>query len=202
MHEKFLNRCDWANSVADYIEYHDTEWGVPIREDQALFERMVLEGFQSGLSWITILRKRENFRNAFANFEVSKLVSFGEKDVARLLGDATIVRHRGKIEATIKNAKALSDQWQRHGQDWLTQTFMAAAPTEQSLKAQGFQRPAKATSQLPAKCTETEQLSAHLRRLNFVYVGPTTLYAGMQAAGFVNDHVTECDLYAQKTDPV
>lgn len=199
MPKEILNRCEWANSAPDYGAYHDTEWGVPVRNDQELFERLVLEGFQSGLSWLTVLRKRENFRESFFGFDVLKVSQMNEQDVLRLLGDPGIIRHRGKIEATIKNAKALITQWETHGEDWLTSTFVNAAPTEKSLKEQGFVRPAKTISQLPAKCIESERLSAHLKRLKFAFVGPTTLYAGMQAAGFVHDHVTECDLYRPNT---
>ena len=192
-----VNRCQWADSAPDYIDYHDTEWGVPIRNDFVLFERLVLEGFQSGLSWLTILRKRENFRKAFSNFAVQDVARFTEKDVSRLLTDSGIIRHRGKIEAAIKNARALLAQWEIHGQSWLTQTLTDAAPTDDSLRSQGFVRPPRDITQLPAKCEETEKLSKHLKRLNFAFVGPTTLYAGLQAAGFVNDHVTDCDLYAR-----
>ncbi len=197
---KSVIRCEWANSAPDYIEYHDTEWGIAIREDRALYERLVLEGFQSGLSWITVLRKRENFRQAFNHFEVEKVASFSEAKIQSLLSDTGIIRHRGKIEASIKNARALLDQWQEHGEGWLCQTLLEAAPTEKSLKAQGFKRPASRLDQLPAKCLETEKLSKHLKALNFSFVGPTTLYAGLQAAGFVNDHVTECDFYSQTSD--
>jgi DNA-3-methyladenine glycosylase I len=195
-----VNRCGWANSAPDYIEYHDTEWGIPIRDDRALYERLVLEGFQSGLSWITVLRKREHFRKAFEQFEVEKVSNFSPKKVDALLQDAGIIRHRGKIEATIKNARALMGMWELHGEGWLSQTLLEAAPTEQSLKAQGFARPAKGTDQLPSKCAETEKLSRHLKSLNFAFVGPTALYAALQATGFVNDHVTECDFYSQNYD--
>lgn len=197
MANSFVNRCEWADSAPDYIVYHDTEWGVPIRNDFVLYERLVLEGFQSGLSWLTILRKRENFRKAFCNFAVLEVAKFTEKDVTRLLTDSGIIRHRGKIEAAIKNARALLAQWESHGQNWLTQTLLDAAPTDDSLRSQGFVRPPRAMAHLPAKCEETEKLSKHLKRLNFAFVGPTTLYAGLQAAGFVNDHVTDCDLYAR-----
>ncbi len=195
-----IKRCEWANSSLDYKEYHDLEWGVPIREDRNLYERLVLEGFQSGLSWITVLRKRENFRAAFENFEIEKIANFSEKKIEHLLKDVGIIRHRGKIQAAIKNANSLLTQWQVHGEGWLTQTLLSAAPTEKSLKAQGFKRPPKHAVQLPSKCAETEVLSKHLKQLGFAFVGPTTLYAALQATGFVNDHVTDCDFYAQMAD--
>jgi DNA-3-methyladenine glycosylase I len=161
---------------------------------------LVLEGFQSGLSWITVLRKRDNFRKAFDYFEVECVANFSEKKIANLIDDVGIIRHRGKIEAAIKNARALIVQWESHGEGWLTQTLLESAPTEKSLKAQGFTRPPRRLDQLPAKCLETEVLSKHLKRLNFAFVGPTTLYAGLQATGFVNDHVTDCDFYSQNSD--
>ncbi|MEN9693623.1 MAG: hypothetical protein RLZZ330_1267 [Actinomycetota bacterium] len=197
---KQLIRCDWANSSTEYANYHDYEWGVPIREDRLLYERLVLEGFQSGLSWITILRKRENFRKAFSQFEVEKVARFNEPKIASLLQDEGIVRHRGKIEAAIKNARALIDQWDQNGETWLTETLLAAAPTDKSLKAQGYKRPARKLSELPAKCQESEALSKYLKSLGFAFVGPTTLYAALQATGFVNDHVTECDFYPLKSN--
>ena len=200
MSDLLVSRCDWANSSTEYSEYHDTEWGIPIRDDRALYERLVLEGFQSGLSWITVLRKRENFRQAFSNFEVEVVASFTEPKIQKLLHDEGIIRHRGKIEATIKNARALISMWEKFGQGWLSQTLLEAAPSEKSLKAQGFKRPPVRLDQLPSKCIETEQLSKLLKGYGFGFVGPTTLYAALQATGFVNDHVTECDFYSQNSD--
>ncbi len=200
MSTEVVRRCNWANSSIEYSEYHDIEWGVPIRDDRALYERLVLEGFQSGLSWITVLRKRENFREAFDNFEVEIVANFSEQKIHKLLQNEGIIRHRGKIEAAIKNAQALMKMWDQHDEGWLTQTLLAAAPTEKSLQAQGFDRPPVRLEQLPSKCAETEELSRHLKRQGFGFVGPTTLYAALQATGFVNDHVTECDFYSQKSD--
>ncbi len=191
-----VKRCDWANSSPEYAKYHDDEWGVPVRNDRELYERLVLEGFQSGLSWITVLRKRDNFRKAFSDFEVERVARFSEKKIQSLLQDEGIIRHRGKIEAAIKNANALMVQWNLEGGQWLTNTLLEYAPTERSLKAQGFERPARSLDQLPAKTTETQALSKFLKAKGFGFVGPTTLYAAMQATGFVNDHVTECDFYA------
>ncbi len=200
MSNELVRRCNWANSSADYSEYHDTEWGKPIREDRALYERLVLEGFQSGLSWITVLRKRENFRKAFLDFEVEKVANFSEKKVQKLLQDEGIIRHRGKIDAAIKNAQALISMWDIHGEGWLTKTLLDMAPSEKSLRSQGFRRPPTQLEELPSKCNETEQLSKMLKGLGFGFVGPTTLYAALQATGFVNDHVTECDFYSQNSD--
>ena len=195
-HSDGLLRCSWLNDDPLYVTYHDEEWGRPIAGDNAMFERLSLEGFQAGLSWLTILKRRDNFRNAFAGFDLEKVSRFSERDVQRLLQDEGIIRHRGKIEAAIKNANALMVQWNLEGDQWLTNTLLEYAPTEKSLKAQGFKRPAKKLTQLPAKTTETQALSKLLKAKGFGFVGPTTLYAAMQATGFVNDHVTECDFYA------
>jgi DNA-3-methyladenine glycosylase I len=189
---KPLVRCGWANSSQDYVDYHDHEWGIPIRDDVALFERLSLEAFQSGLSWITVLRKREAFREVFEGFEPAAVARFSPDHVEKLLQDARIIRHRGKIEATINNATALSEQWRLHGQGWLTETLKAAAPTEHSLAAQGYRRPARELGDLPAKTDETIALAKQLKKAGFVFLGPTTLYAALQATGFVNDHVRGC----------
>lgn len=188
-------RCGWANGSPDYVEYHDNEWGQPIREDVALFERLSLEAFQSGLSWITVLRKREAFREVFAGFNPESVASMSEKQVSALLLDARIIRHRGKIEATIANARALLGQWESHGEGWLSQTLSDHAPTDASLAAQGFVRPPINLSDLPSRCEETTALAKELKRGGFVFLGPTTLYAALQATGFVADHVVECHLY-------
>lgn len=188
-------RCGWAEGSDDYREYHDSEWGRPVRDDLALFERLSLEAFQSGLSWITVLRKREAFREVFEGFDPTAVAGFGEPDVQRLLGDARIIRHRGKIEATIHNAQALTRQWESVGSTWLTDTLLAAAPTDTSLRKQGFRRPARELGDLPSKTAETAVLAKELKRLGFVFLGPTTLYAALQATGFVNDHLKTCQWY-------
>lgn len=185
-------RCDWANSAPDYAEYHDREWGVAVRTDRELFERLSLEGFQSGLAWLTVLRKRDALRAAFADFNPVAVAAFTEADVKRLLADAGIIRHRGKIAAVVGNAQALLRQWDAHGQSWLTEQFLAAAPTEASLAAQGFRRPPRSLADLPAQSQETGQLARELKRVGFRFVGPTTLYAACQATGFVTDHLVEC----------
>src|SRR4029450_13045867 len=172
-------RCWWGGSTPDYVTYHDEEWGRPVRDDRGLYERMVLEGFQSGLSWITILRKRENFRAAFANFEIEQVAKFGDRDVKRLLGDAGIVRHRGKIEAAIANAKAA------------TTLDVPLAELGWSYGPRG-RRPGPKRGTLPALAPESPALSKELKRRGFRFVGPTTAYAAMQACGLVNDHVAGC----------
>jgi DNA-3-methyladenine glycosylase I len=177
-----VKRCSWAESSPDYIAYHDEEWGRPITNDDGLYERLVLEGFQSGLSWLTILRKRENFRTAFADFRVDRVARFGDRDVARLLGDTGIVRHRGKIEAAIANARAAREM-SRDGESlaglaWSYRPTRGPAP--------------RAMSDLPPTTPESLALSKELKRRGFRFVGPTTVYATMQAAGIVNDHIVGC----------
>lgn len=185
-------RCSWADTADDYREYHDTEWGVQISGDAAFFERLSLEGFQAGLSWITVLRKRPAFREAFADFDPAKVAEFGPADVARLLANPGIIRHRGKIEAVINNSQVLVGLWEREGSGWLESNFRAAAPTEASLVSQGFQRPASTATELPAQTAETKALTGRLRSLGFRFVGPTTLYSTLQATGLVNDHTLDC----------
>ena len=185
-------RCAWADSTPDYQRYHDDEWGVRETGEIALFERLSLEGFQSGLSWLTILRKRESFRVRFEGFDPERIAKWREREIERALLDAGIVRHRGKIEATVNNARALVRQWQTHGPDWLVAAFDAAAPSEASLEAQGFERPPVALGQLPASTIESKALSKVLKSAGFGFVGPTTVYAALQATGRVNDHVVGC----------
>ena len=173
-------RCWWGGSTPDYVAYHDEEWGRPVTDDRGIYERMVLEGFQSGLSWLTILRKRENFRAAFAGFDIETVAGFGARDVRRLLADAGIVRHRGKIEAAIANARAAADL-----DVPLAQLVWAHAP-------RGRTRAPRELADLPALTPESTALSKELKRHGFRFVGPTTAYAAMQACGVVNDHLTGC----------
>jgi DNA-3-methyladenine glycosylase I len=183
-------RCAWCRSGDDYIAYHDTEWGFPVRDDRRLFEKISLEGFQSGLSWLTILRKRENFRGAFANFEIDRVARFGKRDVARLLKDAGIVRHKGKIESTINNAKRCADLVEEFGS--LSNYVGRFEPDPKS-------RPRKLTwDRLKAMPTTPESvaLSKDLRQRGWSFVGPTTMYAFMQAMGLVNDHLHGCEFSA------
>ncbi|MFK7963749.1 MAG: DNA-3-methyladenine glycosylase I [Burkholderiaceae bacterium] len=179
-------RCWWCEKDSDYRDYHDHEWGYPVADDTRLFEKICLEGFQAGLSWLTILRKRETFRKAFKGFDMDKVSRFKEKDVLRLLQDPGIIRHRGKIEATINNAQRAKEMRGEFGS--LAAYFWRYEPTPK-------ERPARVThasvSQL-AKTAASESLSKDLRHRGWKFVGPTTAYAFMQAMGVVNDHLESC----------
>ncbi|CAM00359.1 DNA-3-methyladenine glycosylase I [Saccharopolyspora erythraea NRRL 2338] len=174
-------RCPWGASTPDYVEYHDTEWGRVLHGDRALFERITLESFQSGLSWLTILRKREAFRTAFAGFDPERVAGFGEEDRARLLADAGIVRNRAKIDAAIRNARAVLELDRP-----LDELLWSFAPP-----ADGRTRPA-AGADVPATTPESTAMAKELKRRGFVFVGPTTCYALMQATGMVDDHLEGC----------
>ena len=178
--------------------YHDTEWGKEVRDDVALFERLSLEAFQSGLSWLTVLRKRDAFRQHFHHFNPERVAAMGEREIASLLQEPSIIRHRGKIEACINNSQALMSMWEIHGTTWLAETLTSSAPSETALKAQGFVRPPVRLDQLPAKTTETVALAKLLKGSGFKFLGPTTLYAGLQATGFVHDHVLGCHLFGSQ----
>jgi DNA-3-methyladenine glycosylase I len=182
-----IRRCRWSTSAPEYGAYHDEEWGRPVTSDVRMYEKICLEGFQAGLSWLTILRKREAFRRAFAGFEPEKVARFGERDVERLLGDAGIVRHRGKIEAAIANARATLDVQERDGS--LASLIWAFEPPRRGRSS----RPAPRRLQdLPSATSESKALSKELLRLGFRFVGPTTVYAAMQALGVTNDHLVGC----------
>jgi DNA-3-methyladenine glycosylase I len=183
-----LLRCAWSISAPEYIAYHDEEWGRPVKTDQGLYERMTLEAFQSGLAWITILRKRENFRAAFAGFEIDAVARFDDRDVDRLLADAGIVRHRGKIDAAIANAVAARAM--RTKGESLAELIWSYAPT-------GRRRAPRSLDELPAITPESTALSKDLKKRGFRFVGPTTAYAMMQACGLVNDHVAGCWVRAE-----
>ncbi|GAA1246248.1 DNA-3-methyladenine glycosylase I [Prauserella halophila] len=172
-------RCSWGNTAPDYAEYHDTEWGVPLRGETALFERLSLEAFQSGLSWLTILRKREAFRSAFAGFEPRAVAAFTDDDVARLLADARIVRNRAKVRATIGNARAIAEL-----DTPLDELLWSFAPDRHD-------RPAT-MADVPAVTPESTAMAKTLKKRGFTFVGPTTCYAMMQATGMVDDHVAGC----------
>lgn len=180
------HRCWWPGDDAQYIEYHDTEWGRPVTDDTRLFEKLCLEGFQAGLSWLTILRKRENFRNAFAHFDMDVIARFGEKDINRLLQDAGIVRHRGKIEATINNAGRALDMIESglSLQDYFW-NFAVNAPFGRDGESS---HPSGISSVSPAATA----LSKDLKKRGWKFVGPTTVYSFMQSMGFVNDHLDGC----------
>lgn len=177
-------RCWWHGGDAEYLRYHDEEWGWPVRDGVRLFEKMSLEGFQAGLSWLTILRKRENFRAAFAGFDFEKVARFTEADVERLLQDAGIIRHRGKIEATINNATKIFGIIDEFGS--LAAYFWRFEP-EQHI-------PPKSKADVPAITEESKALSKDLKKRGFKFVGPTTMYALMQAMGMVNDHIQGCHM--------
>jgi DNA-3-methyladenine glycosylase I len=176
-----LVRCGWALSTPDYVDYHDREWGRPLRGDQALFERVSLEAFQSGLSWLTILRKRESFRAAFAGFDPRRVAAYDETDVARLLEDTGIVRNRAKIEATVNNARAVVEL-----DGGFSDLLWSFAPEPDGRPAPG------ALSDVPATSAASTAMAKALKKRGFRFVGPTTAYALMQATGMVNDHVADC----------
>jgi DNA-3-methyladenine glycosylase I len=177
--EDGLARCAWGASTPDYARYHDEEWGRPVRGADALYERLCLEAFQSGLSWLTILRKRENFRAAFAGFRIAAVARFGPDDVERLMADPGIVRNRAKIDAAIANARAAAEM-----DDDLDALIWSFAPPP---------RPApRSYADVPAVTPESTALAKELKRRGFRFVGPTTAYAGMQACGLVNDHLEGC----------
>jgi DNA-3-methyladenine glycosylase I len=179
-----LTRCGWGAHDPEYRRYHDEEWGFPLHGDVALFEKLSLEGFQSGLSWITILRRRPQFRAAFAGFDVTAVAAFGADDIDRLMLDAGIIRHRGKIEATISNAR-------------LTAELVDGSPGAfdellWSFAPRGVRPRPENWSDVPAITAESTAMSAALRRMGFTFVGPTTMYALMQSSGMVDDHLAGC----------
>jgi DNA-3-methyladenine glycosylase I len=177
-------RCWWSLGTSDYLDYHDSEWGRPLHGESELFERLTLEAFQSGLSWLTILRKRENFRLAFDGFEIEKVAEYGAGDVKRLLADTGIVRNRKKIDAAITNAGAARElQAAGESLDGLIWSF-APDPDGRPVPKTG--------AEVPAITPESTAMAKELKRRGFVFVGPTTAYATMQAAGLVNDHVEGC----------
>jgi DNA-3-methyladenine glycosylase I len=184
-------RCWWAAQADDYAAYHDDEWGMPVTDDRRLFEKLVLEGFQSGLSWLTILRKRDNFRAAFAGFDFDTVARFGKRDVARLLADAGIVRHRGKIEAAVNNAGRSCEIVAEFGS--LAAYVWRFEPDPRSRPRRLTRAALVQTSTSP----ESVALSKDLKRRGFSFVGPTTAYAFMQAMGLVNDHLDGCTARAQ-----
>jgi DNA-3-methyladenine glycosylase I len=187
-----VSRCWWCGTDPLYVQYHDEEWGKPVTDDRRLFEKVCLEGFQAGLSWLTILRKRENFRDAFAGFDIDRVARFTARDVTRLLGDEGIVRHRGKIESTINNAQRAIELREECGSlsdyFWRWKPDAAARP----------RRITRETLKEMATTPESTALSKDLRKRGWTFVGPTTIYAFMQAMGLVNDHVEGCDFSGRR----
>ena len=175
-----VDRCAWHGNLPDYLHYHDNEWGRPVADDRRLFEKICLEGFQSGLSWLTILRKRENFREAFDGFDFDRVAKFTEADIERLLTNAGIIRHRGKIEAAIHNARCA--QRMRASEGSLASFLWRYEP--KAAKPAG--------AELASTSPESVALSKDLKKLGWKFVGPTTVYAFMQAMGLVNDHLEGC----------
>jgi DNA-3-methyladenine glycosylase I len=190
MPDEGLVRCAWVPTGDPlYAAYHDEEWGMPSHDDRYLFEMLVLEGAQAGLSWATILRKREGYRKAFARFVPQEVARFGRRDVERLLGDAGIVRNRAKIEAAVANARAtLAVQEEDGSLDAFLWSFVGGSPLRNAWKTVG---------EIPAETAESRAMSKELKRRGFRFVGPTTCYAFMQAAGLVNDHVVDCFRYRE-----
>ena len=191
-----VSRCWWGDSAPEYRPYHDSEWGFPVADDVRLFEKLSLEGFQAGLSWLTILRKREAFRRAFEAFDFTKVARFGESDVARLLEDASIIRHRGKIEAVINNARRAVELVDEEGS---LATYVWRFEPELATYVWRFEPERRTTlldraalAQLP-HTSESKALARDLKRRGWRFVGPTTVYAFMQAMGLVNDHLDGCD---------
>ena len=178
-----MERCGWVGDDPLYEAYHDTEWGVPERDSRALWEKLVLDGFQAGLSWITILKKREAFRAAFAGFDPHVIAGWGEAEVARLLGDSGIVRHRGKIEATIGNARAWQRIEAREGFDAFLWRYVDGVPVQNRFAT---------LAEVPAFTPLSVRISKDLKAEGFRFCGPTIVYAFMQAVGMVNDHVVTC----------
>lgn len=177
------DRCGWAGPEQIYLDYHDTEWGVPEYDARALWEKLILDGFQAGLSWITILKKRDNFRSAFVGFDPEVIVDWGAADVDRLLADPGIIRHKGKIEATIKNARAYLDVQAKEGFDSFLWKYLDGEPLQNRWVTD---------ADVPAYTDLSTRISKDLKRAGFTFCGPTIVYAFMQACGLVNDHLVTC----------
>ncbi|MEH6673614.1 MAG: DNA-3-methyladenine glycosylase I [Sulfitobacter sp.] len=178
-----MHRCDWAGPEQIYLDYHDTDWGVPEYDSRALWEKLILDGFQAGLSWITILKKRENFREAFAGFDPNVIATWGEPDVERLLANPGIIRHRGKIAAAITNARVWQQIEQREGFDRYLWKYVDFEPQQNRFERQ---------ADVPAWTPLSKQISTDLKKQGFKFCGPTIVYAFMEAVGMVNDHLTCC----------
>lgn len=180
-------RCDWCGTEPIYTDYHDHEWGVPEFDSRSLWEKLILDGFQAGLSWITILRKRDSFREVFEGFDPQRIANWGEAEVAAALSNPGIIRHRGKIEATITNARAYLEIESREGFSPYLWGFVGGQPIQNEFQL---------ISQVPTKTAESEAMSKSLKKHGFKFCGPVICYAFMQACGLVNDHLTTCHSHA------
>jgi DNA-3-methyladenine glycosylase I len=187
-HEDGLARCPWPGTDALYVAYHDDEWGMPEHDSRALFEKLILDGFQAGLSWITILRKRESFRKAFGGFEPAKIARYNEKKIAALMADAGIVRNRAKIEGTVLSARAFLEIEAREGFAHFLWNHLDGKPVQNAFKHLG---------QVPAETPLSQKMSKSLKDAGFKFCGPTIVYAFMQATGMVNDHLVGCHCHAK-----
>lgn len=183
-----MERCGWAGPEQIYLDYHDTEWGVPEYDSRALWEKLILDGFQAGLSWITILKKRENFRAGFEGFDPNVIATWGEADVERLLANPGIIRHRGKIEATIGNAKAWQEIEANGGFDTFLWRYFDGKPLQNQWRS---------LEEVPAFTPLSEQISKDLKKAGFRFCGPTIVYAFLQATGLINDHLVTCPCHAR-----
>jgi DNA-3-methyladenine glycosylase I len=184
-----VKRCDWVGADSLYLAYHDQEWGVPLHDDRRLFEMLILEGAQAGLSWITILRKRDSYRQAFDNFEAAKIAAYDERKIETLLANPGIVRNRRKVEATILNARAFLAVQQEFGTfDAYIWQFVGGRPRQNTWRT---------LAEIPAQTPESEAMSKDLLKRGFKFVGPTICYAFMQATGLVNDHIVDCFRYKE-----
>ncbi len=181
-------RCTWPGTDPIYVAYHDTEWGVPEYDSRALWEKLILDGFQAGLSWITILKRRDNFRAAFEGFNPEVIANWGEAEVARLVQDEGIIRHRGKIEATIKNARAWCEIEAKEGFDQFLWRYVDGMPLQNKFKTM---------AEVPPSTPLSERVSKDLKKAGFGFCGPTIVYAFMEATGLVNDHLTTCPAHAR-----
>ncbi len=187
--QEMLKRCEWCGEDPLYVSYHDDEWGVPVHDDQHLFEMLILEGAQAGLSWVTILKKRENYQKAFHNFDYTRIVSYTARDITRLLGNPGIVRNRLKIESTIKNARAAMSITEEFGSlDTFLWQFVEGIPLQNKWQA---------VSEIPPMTELSDAMSKDLKRRGFNFVGSTICYAFMQAVGMVNDHIISCYRYPE-----
>ena len=185
---KLDQRCSWCGTDPLYVAYHDTEWGVPEYDSRALWEKLILDGFQAGLAWITILRKRDGCRHAFQGFDPHVIATWGEDDITRLLADPGIIRHRGKIAAAITNARAWAEIESAQGFDTFLWNYTDGRPIQNNFTAM---------TQIPAETGLSTQISKDLKKAGFKFCGPTIVYAFMQAVGMVNDHVTTCHRHSQ-----